>query len=180
MNTIDFIEIEKIAALAKSGNEEAKEELIRAFKPFIYRVSGNVEIKGYGLEDKVKEGINVLLQCLEVYKPEKCRFVAYATVGIKSFMKYLEKNQDGITASADMIDETIEGTSYFVDKLSDGSFIIKMKNAAKNLTEEERESVEYIYIEGKSTGDYADYKGIPYDEAVKLRNSALKKLRNII
>ena len=86
---MNYTYIESLILKCKSNDEFSKELLAEQFRPFIINISGKTFIHGYDRNDIINECYKYLFHCIKLYNPEKHRFVAYATNGIKNNLKDL-------------------------------------------------------------------------------------------
>ena len=177
--------IETLVFSAKNEDNEAKEKLIKEFRPFILNLSKRTFIYGYEFEDIINECYRILFRCVALYKIETHRFVAYATNGIKNsindLIKSNLKNNKISGAAALPIDTYIEDTykaeiPALEDILCNKYDCSCLKYALDHLTEEELELIKYLFFKKKTLKSYANKKGMSYSYAMKKKRYALDKL----
>jgi hypothetical protein len=86
---INYSNIESLVKLAQSGDTTTKEILSREFTPFILNLSKKSFINSYTPADIQNECYKTLFKCLNLYSPDKHRFVAYAANTIKNSVNHL-------------------------------------------------------------------------------------------
>ncbi|WP_326513780.1 sigma-70 family RNA polymerase sigma factor [Clostridium intestinale] len=186
---MNLIENERLAVLAKMGNDHAKEDLANNFKPFILNLCKKTFLNGYEFEDVQNECYKSLFKALNKYNPENKRFVAYATRSIKNALSNLirsstrhEKTDSrSILTLTDCLEHTL---AYDIDFVEDELFpkieILNLKAAIRKLSKEEKELIEFVYIKNQPLKAFAKQAGIPYSTSMRMRNRSLERLKEII
>jgi RNA polymerase sigma factor (sigma-70 family) len=186
---MNYDTIENLAVQAKLGDTKAKESLVKEFAPLILKLSKRSFINSYEFEDIKNECYKTLFKCVNMYNPDKHRFVAYATNAIKNSVYHLIRTsirRSGVEGSAALIlDGNFDHTLYAEpDKLDDiligGINKSKLQAGIKNLTLSDREFINYIYFKGFSLRRYSELKGVPYTTVVSRKTSILNKLKKNI
>ncbi|MBL4932141.1 sigma-70 family RNA polymerase sigma factor [Clostridium paridis] len=186
---MNYDKIENLVLLAKLGEEQAKEELVKEFKPYILNLSKKTFINGFEFEDIKSECYRVLFNCIRLYNPEKHRFVAYATNGIRNSINFLIRSSirkdksDGPETL--ILDDNLENIlshdlGFVEDELFNVIFRAKLKEALNKLEYDELELITFVFFRKKSLMDYSRYKNTTYRKAVTKRNKILDKLRCLI
>ena len=186
---MNYDKIENLVLLAKLGEEQAKEELAQEFKPYILNLSKKTFINGFEFEDIKSECYRVLFNCIRLYDPEKHRFVAYATNGIRNSINFLIRSSirkdksDGPETL--ILDDNLENIlshdlGFIEDELFKVVFRKKLKDALNKLDYDELELIDFVFFKKKSLMDFSRYKNITYRKAVTKRNKILNKLRSFI
>lgn len=186
---MNLIENERLAVLAKMGNDQAKEDLANNFKPFILNLCKKTFLNGYEFEDVQNECYKSLFKALNKYNPENKRFVAYATKSIKNALSNLIRSSTrhdktdnrSILTLTDCLEHTL---AYDIDFVEDELFpkieILNLKAAIEKLAKEEKELIKFVYIKNQPLKVYAKQSGIPYSTSIRMRKRSLEKLRDII
>ncbi|MGM9935347.1 MAG: hypothetical protein ACI32Y_09525 [Clostridium sp.] len=86
---MDYRYIEELALKSKADDMKSKEKLIEEFKPLIMKISQRTFIYGYTSYDIENECYSILSSCLDSYKSENHRFVAFATISLKNNINYI-------------------------------------------------------------------------------------------
>lgn len=79
MATVDYNHINQLAALAKQGNEQARDELLHLSYPWVDQVIARHGLwppRGTGLDDMIQAGVIGVYQSLRLWNPSRW-FVAY-------------------------------------------------------------------------------------------------------
>ena len=185
---LNYAFIESLVLMSKDKNEEALNKLIEEFTPLINGLCRKTFITGYTFDDLKQECMISLLNCVQKYKSEDHRFVAYATNGIKNNLNYLIKknlthkevsSQESLTYTG-----ILEDLNLRVEDEADLNLIDKhnkkiiMEAVSNILTDEEVELFIYVQLKGHTLNEYAALKGIAYSTASKKRKIVVKKVRN--
>ena len=73
--------------LFKSGQEGAREQLVRSNMRLVVKIANDYKRYGMSLEDVVSNGVIGLLKAIEMFDPEKGGFSAYASIYINKFIR---------------------------------------------------------------------------------------------
>ena len=186
---MDFKEIEKLVADAKSQNEISKERLVEEFTPFIINLSNRTFINGYNTKDIQNECFRILFRCVYLYKLERHRFVAYATNGIKNSINDLinkskhRSSLEGFEALtlSDNLEHILPSDDCGLDEmLCNKTVYEELREALSSLDEEERELIIFIYLKNNSLQTYAYWKNMCYSTANRKKRKILDKMKQLI
>lgn len=177
--------IEDLVSKSKSGDMTSKEKLMQEFKPLILNISKRTFINGYDNHDIQNECYKILFKCLLLYNLQNHRFVAYATNGIKNSINDLirkSKNRSSAEGSealilCDNLEHTLPSDlGSLEDDLCAKCDYESVKLSFLKLNEEERESIDFIFLKGNSVGTYAYWKNLSNSTASQRKRRTLKKL----
>lgn len=128
-----------------------------------------------------------LFYCLNKYRSEAHRFIAYATNAIKNNINDLIKKtvkQNGLNKfiTLSLYDEALDFLSSNENNLDENlcllndydelSFVINNK-----LNTEEKQLILFLFFNGNTLTNYANYKNISYVAASKRKKKVLNKLK---
>lgn len=182
---MDYSYIEELVKKCKEGDKDSKEKLAEEFTPFIKNFASKTFIHGYEFEDVENECFRILFRCVEVYDPERHRFVSYATNGIKNSIYYIVKHSlkyqyingkntspltpelSEILTSSDKSTEEIVCLNCECEALS---------YALSKLEPNELNLIKDIYFKKMTVTNYAKEKGISYCWASVRKRMILNKL----
>ena len=186
---MDYNEIEDLVKLAKDNDKNAKEELMVKFTPLILNLSKKSYVNSYEFADIKNECYQTLFKCVDLYNPERHRFVAYATNSIKNSVNLLIRTSIRRNKSegpeAFTLDGKLENTlfseiedpnNFFINKL----YITNLKAAVQNLNLEEQELVDFVFFRKYSLKKYSKFKGIQYHLVITMKNEILYKLKKYL
>lgn len=191
LDTISFSENERdtINSLimdAKSGSEEATNELLKKYQNYIFKLVKNIYIYGYETEDLVQLGYMSIVNAIRKYNVDKGNFTIYVINAIKKNYYYLIKKEIKLkntvslsTAVADGIDlEDMIGTEDSAeDKIMETFSHDYLIKEVDKLPEKLKDIIYFVYI--KDLGNVKQYSiknNLNYSTAIKRRNHALKIL----
>ena len=186
---MNFEYIEALVTNCKNGDSLSKEKLAEEFKPLILNISKKTFIDGYEIFDLQNECFTTLFKCVSVYNLEKHRFVAYATNSIKNNINDLIKRiktrsaTDGNAALSLHEDAEKDLPSQEVsleDLLCDQCDLDELKFAINNLSEDEKELIDFIFYKNNTVRTYAYFKNLCYSTANQKRKVTLKKIFDYI
>ena len=186
---MDFNYIETLVAKCKNNDESAKEKLAAEFRPLIYNISKRTFIDGYNLHDIQQECYKSLFKSVSMYNLEKHRFVAYATNAIKNNMNDLIKRiktrsstegNDALSLHDDVEKEFPSQEISTEISLCEMCDYEDLRLALKNLTEEEKELIDFVFFRNYTVRDYAFSKNMCYSTAIVKKKTILKKILNNI
>jgi RNA polymerase sigma factor (sigma-70 family) len=157
----------------------------RLYKTFRESLSYN----SYEASDIKNECYRTLYKCVNLYKSDSHRFVAYATNAIKNAVNHLirvsVRRRAAEGPGALMLDEGLIYTLCEEGESVEELIFIKsdrtsLKASMKSLSIEERELITYVYFKDNSLKNYAEHKGISYSAAVKGKSNILRKLKKAL
>jgi RNA polymerase sigma factor, sigma-70 family len=161
------------------------------YKPFIIKNATQIYINGYEVEDLIQIGVMALIKAVNKYQLDrKVAFTTYAITVIKNaFNEELRKviskkwdekfkcslnnvNRDGIEFMEILAsDEDVEEDFILKEKVT------SLKKALEQLTESEREIIDWFYFKDKPLKEYGLKKGINFNTLAKRKCRALEKLK---
>ena len=186
---MDFDYIETLVTRCKNNDEKAKEKLAEEFRPLIYNISKRTFIDGYNSHDIIQECYQSLFKSVSMYNLEKHRFVAYATNAIKNNMGDLIKRiktrkstegSDALSLHNDVEKEFPELEISTETSLCEMCEYEDLKLALKNLTEEEKELIDFVFYRNYTIKEYAYIKNMCYSTAILKKKTILMKILNNI
>ena len=186
---MNFNYIEALVTKCKNNDEEAKEKLAIEFRPLIYNISKRTFIDGYNAHDIIQECYQSLFKSVSMYNLEKHRFVAYATNAIKNNMNDLIKrtktrrSTEGSDALSlhDDVENDFPGLEISTEtSLCEMCDYDDLKLALKNLNEEEKELIDFVFYSNYTIKEYAYIKNMCYSTAILKKKTILMKILNNI
>ena len=186
---MDYGYIENLVSSSKLGDEKSKELLVNEFKPFIINLSKKTFISGYDKYDIQSECYKTLFYCLYKYNTKSHKFVGYATNAIRNQVNSLIKKSINRSSSegnvALSLYENLENTLFSNELNLDDAFCEKcdkenLTHILNNLTEDEKELIQYIFFRNNTVRTYAFSKNMCYSTAISKKNNTLKKINNLL
>ncbi|MDR3594604.1 sigma-70 family RNA polymerase sigma factor [Clostridium sp.] len=186
---MDFNYIEALVTRCKNNDEDAKEKLSEEFRPLIYNISKRTFIDGYNSHDIIQECYQSLFKSVSMYNLEKHRFVAYATNAIKNNMNDLIKRtktrsstegNDALSLHDNVENDFPELEISTETSLCEMCDYEDLKLALKNLNEEEKELIDFVFYRNYTIKEYAYIKNMCYSTAILKKKTILIKILNNI
>ena len=171
----------------KNGDTLSKEKLAEEFRPLIFNISKRTFIDGYEIQDIQNQCYETLFKCVSLYNLEKHRFVAYATNSIKNNINDLIKRikirsstegNDALSLHDDVEKDLPSQDISLEDLFCDQCDYEDLRLAINNLTEEEKELIDFIFYKNNTVQTYAYYKNMCYSTACQRKKVTLKKIFN--
>lgn len=182
---MNYIYIESLVKQCKSNDEFSKELLAEQFKPFIINISGKTFIHGYDRNDIINECYKYLFHCVKLYNPEKHRFVAYATNGIKNNLKDLiskhkrRSSSEGSEALTftNNLELYLQNEERHIDEnLCLNADYNLVRIAINELDSLEKELITFVYLNNRTVKEFSKLKNITYNAAITIKNMALDNM----
>ncbi|KZL94069.1 sigma-70 family RNA polymerase sigma factor [Clostridium magnum] len=188
---INKVDINTLIKSAQAGDKKSLEQIIKMYKPFIIKKASQIYINGYEVEDLIQIGVMALMKAVNKYKVDrKVAFTTYAVTVIKNaFNEELRKviskkwdekfkcslnnvNRDGLELMELLAsDEDVEEEFILKEKIT------ILKKALNQLTEDERELIDWFYFKNKPLKEYGIKKGINMNTLAKRKGRVLEKLK---
>ncbi|WDC84182.1 sigma-70 family RNA polymerase sigma factor [Caloramator sp. mosi_1] len=158
--------------------------VVKRYEPLIKRaIKMYVHDKNY-FEDAYQEAVLAIIKVLKGYDEKKGDFNAYikcaVIYSVKAFSKKIRENisldeelEDGGSLYDLIPDDTCLEEEYVKDE-----DIKKLYRALECLNKKQREIIEEYYFNGKSMVEIAKDKRCHYNSVVRLKERALKRLKD--
>ena len=182
---MNYNHIESLVLKCKSNDNLSKELLAEQFRPFIINISGKTFIHGYDRNDIINECYKCLFHCVKLYNPEKHRFVAYATNGIKNNLKDLiakHKRRSSAEGSealtfTDNLELYLQNEEGHIDEnLCINTEHNLVRTAVNELEPFEKELITFVYLNNRTVKEFSKLKNITYNAAIAIKNAALDNM----
>lgn len=186
---MNYRHIESLVKKAKEKDKDAKEELIREFKPMILNIAKRTFIDGYEFYDIKNECYMTLLKCVNMYDIDNHRFVAYATNAIKNNIRHMirksKKRSSAEGIEALILTDNLEHTLLcdmepIEDIVISNTNLNNLLQKVNSLSDEEKEIIQVVYVNKTSVSKYARRNNISYPTALYKRNMLLKKMKTML
>lgn len=182
---MNFEYIEYLVTKCKNGDSFSKEKLVEEFGPLIFNISKRTFIDGYEMHDLQNQCYETLFKCVSLYNLEKHRFVAYATNSIKNNMNDLIKRlktrsategNAALSLHADIEKDLPSQDIGLEDLLCNQCEYDDLRLAIDNLTNEEKELIDFIFYKNNTVQTYAYFRNLCYSTANLKKKVTLKKI----
>lgn len=162
-------------------DEEAREELILAYRPMVYWLAKSLKVPYNTYPDLIQEGMVALISAVDAFDiTRNNRFSTFAYYKIKGRMiNFLQR----VEAKAPIPVEDIvfieaDARAALLSSEADRSeWTIDLQQALERLSEREADIVKAHVIEGKTAREVAENKTIDISHVYRIRRKALEKLR---
>lgn len=185
---MDYSVTETIIKQAKSGDKDSMLFLIKSYKPYIYSIVRNYNIKDHTLNDLYQVGCIAIIKAVKNYKSNSHSFKSYVYTAICNEIRFLarsNKKHNKIVSYNSTINDSENEYEIFLhddfDILSEYircEDIKKLKKCILELSPSDQEFIKYIYYENKSLTDYSKEKNISYNKVIRYKNRLLNNLRS--
>ena len=181
--------IEELVIKSKNGDALSKEKLVNEFRPLIINVSKRTFLDGYDRYDIQHECYRTLFKCLSLYNLQSHRFVAYASNAIRNNNNDLIKRSksrrsaegyEALTLSDNLEHSLPSNEDSLEDMLCDKCDCESLKQAINNLSEDEKEIIDFIFFKNNLVTTYACLKNMPYSTVNRRKKVALIKISKYI
>lgn len=171
---------------AKQGDKAAMEKLLNKFEPLIKKSSKQYYISGYEQTDIKQLAYMATLRAIRRFDMERSNsFPLYVKRAVQnSIYKELKKSEEKIIypkgnreskESSEL--KNIEDKEIDIeDEIIKKERRERLVNLINKMSNEEKEFIKEIFIEGKSLKKYSEEKNIKYYQAVYLKKKILQKV----
>lgn len=187
MKKYSWEKVEQLVRQAQGGDKEAMEELMKAFRNYIYKSAMHIYVSGYDQEDLMQFGFMTVMKAVKQYDVSRSNFINYVTLAITNNFRCLIRNKakenavgsldadlgEGFSIIGILKDEEVNIEEDYVNKeLGKG-----IEEAIDRLPFKLQEVIKYVYIDEKGNfKEYAKKYGINYNTVIKRKNLAFEKL----
>lgn len=187
MKKYSWERVEQLVRQAQGGDKGAMEELMKAFKNYIYKSAMHIYVSGYDQEDLMQLGYMTVMKAVEKYDVSRSNFINYVTLAITNNFRALIRNRAKENAVGSLDADLGEGFSI-IDILQDEKVNIEedyvneelgkiLEEAIEGLPFKLQEIIKYVYIDEKGNfKEYAKEYEINYNTVIKRKNLAFEKL----
>ncbi|NLX84576.1 MAG: sigma-70 family RNA polymerase sigma factor [Synergistaceae bacterium] len=165
-----------------NGDEEAREELILAYRPMVYWLAKKLKVSYNTYPDLIQEGIVSLINAVDRFQVERNnRFSTYAYYKIKGGMiNFIQRVEAKAPIPVD--DETVlmhEGAlhSSLSEQAEKTDWSLDLEQAMNSLSQRESDIVRALVIEGKAAKELAEEADLDISHIYRIRRKAIAKLR---
>ena len=163
------------------GDENARDELILAYRPMVYWLAKKLRVPYSTYPDLIQEGIIALIGAVDAFDINRNnRFSTFAYYKIRGRMiNFLQRVEAKAPIAVDedfFIDEDMKMSSVF-DEADHSEWTVDLQQALARLSERESDIVRALVIEGRMAREVADEINIDISHVYRIRRKALGKLR---
>ena len=165
-----------------NGDEEAREELILAYRPMVYWFAKKLKVPYNTYPDLIQEGVVSLINAVDRFQIDRNNcFSTYAYYKIKGGMiNFIQRVEAKAPLPVD--DETVfmhEGAlaSSISEQAEKTDWSLDLEQAMNSLSQRESDIVRALVIEGKAAKELAEEAGLDISHIYRIRRKAIAKLR---
>lgn len=164
------------------GDEEAREELILAYRPMVYWLAKKLKVPYSTYPDLIQEGMVSLISAVDRFDVERNNcFSTFAYYKIKGGMiNFIQRVEAKAPIPVD--DETVfihEGqqTVRISEHADKAEWTLDLEGAMNSLSQREAEIVRALVIEGRIAKEVAEEEDLDISHIYRIRRKAIAKLR---
>ena len=164
------------------GDEEAREELILAYRPMVYWLAKKLKVPYSTYPDLIQEGMVSLISAVDRFDVERNNcFSTFAYYKIKGGMiNFIQRVEAKAPIPVD--DETVimhEGpqTVRLSEHADKAEWTLDLEGAMNSLSQREADIVRALVIEGRMAKEVAEEEDLDISHIYRIRRKAIAKLR---
>lgn len=164
------------------GDEDAREELILAYRPMVYWLAKKLKVPYSTYPDLIQEGMVSLIGAVDRFDPERNnRFSTYAYYKIKGGMiNFIQRVEAKAPLPVD--DETVCLSESFLavsvmEQAEQREWTLDLEEAMNSLTRREADIVRALVIDGRAAKELAEEADLDVSHIYRIRRKAIAKLR---
>ena len=170
--------------LCSSGDMEAREELIVAYRPLVFWIAGKIHVNDMELkQDMIQEGMLALINAVDKFEPEReFKFSTFAYHKIHGqIINMLERGEKKAPVPVpDEFLQTAEEYYYDYEDENSNEEWLDVAQSISKLDGREAEIVSALFFEGKKPKDVAKEKKLDVSHVYRLRRAAIAKIRGFL
>ena len=165
----------KLWHAASEGDEDAREQLILAYRPLVYWVAKKFKVSGHRFADIVQEGTLALIRAVDKFDVDRgLRFTTYACYRIRGQMlNYLQRVEAKAPVPVELEAEDIDETS----KIHEIEEILMLREGLLLLPEREARILNELIIECRNARELAEEMSLDVSHIYRLKKKALNQLK---
>ncbi|MCI6260082.1 sigma-70 family RNA polymerase sigma factor [Pyramidobacter sp. SM-530-WT-4B] len=165
----------KLWLAMSSGDEEAREQLILAYRPLVYWVAKKFRVNGQRFSDLVQEGTLALIRAVDKFDVSLGhRFTTYACYRIRGQMlNFLQRVEAKAPIPVDVECEDGDETAEFREVEE----IIMLREGLLQLPEREAHILRELVIECRNARELAEEMSLDVSHVYRLKKKALTQLK---
>ena len=164
-----------------NGDEEAREELILAYRPMVYWLAKKLKVHYGTYPDLIQEGMVSLINAVDRFDVERNNcFSTYAYYKIKGGMiNFIQRVEAKAPIPVD--DEVFINETPLAASLSEHAdrteWTLDLEQAMNSLSQREADIVKALVIEGRAAKEVAEEADLDISHIYRIRRKAIAKLR---
>lgn len=165
----------KLWLAMSSGDEEAREQLILAYRPLVYWVAKKFRVNGQRFSDLVQEGTLALIRAVDKFDVNLGhRFTTYACYRIRGQMlNFLQRVEAKAPIPVDIECKDGDETAEFREVEE----IIMLREGLLQLPEREAHILRELVVECRNARELAEEMSLDVSHVYRLKKKALAQLK---
>lgn len=165
-------------ALAKSGDDDARERLILTYRSLVFWLAKKFHVPRASFPDMIQEGMLALIDAVDRFEPERgFRFATFAYYRIRGKMvNFLQRVEARAPIPVDE-DEHVQVEETDQDRLD---WAISLEEGLSHLRGREADVVQALLVKGEKARVYARDQGVDVSHVYKIQRRAMAKLRALL
>lgn len=164
------------------GDEDAREELILAYRPMVYWLAKKLRVPYNTYPDLIQEGMVAVINAVDTFDiSRKNHFSTYAYYKIKGRMiNFLQRVEAKAPVPADeavLTEEDMRASAAVMSEADRTEWTIDLQQALGRLSEREADIVTALVLEGRKAKEIAAEINIDVSHVYRIRRKAVGKLR---
>lgn len=157
------------------GDEDAREQLILAYRPLVYWIAKKFKVNGNRFSDLVQEGTLALIRAVDKFDVNRGhRFTTYACYRIRGQMlNYLQRVEAKAPIPIDIDTEDIDDSREFHEVEE----ILMLRQGLLQLPRREAHILQELVIECRNARELAAEMSLDVSHIYRLKKKALNKLK---
>ncbi len=158
---------------ASQGDDDAREQLILAYRPLVYWYAHKMKAQGGRFHDLVQEGMVALIRAVDRFDlSQDCRFTTYACYRIRGHMlNYLQRVEARAPVPLEVEDR--EEAPEFQDLEG----VVALRDGLLRLPSREAAILRALVLESRSAKELAQEQRLDISHVYRLKRRALERLR---
>lgn len=164
---------------AKAKNKDKAAVIVEKLKPLIIKSIKKYSFTNESYEDLFMDGQLKVLECIKDYSEEKrVPFLYYVKISLKYYYLNKKENIETISADKDGLIDILVSSENVEEDYHKENLVKNLKKHMKNLDYISEKIINMYYFEKKNLSEIAKILGKTYFNVAKMKERALRKLRN--
>lgn len=176
-----------------TGDRSARQEIITAYQPLVYKLVAGVSVSNQIMMDLIQEGIIGLIEAVENFQLDKqVRFSTYARYRIRGrVLNYLKRDLKLDLDLVSLDNSFADDGTTLLEKLAEEGLSLEgqveerylkqeVLKALERLSEKEREAVKTLLYEGEDAKEIAKRMQISTGHLYRLQRKGIKRIRGML
>lgn len=160
-----------------AGDEDARQELILAYRPMVFWLARKFRVNYNVYPDLIQEGMVGLISAVDHFEPQrKNRFSTYAFYKVKGRMtNFLQRSE--AKAPLPVEEQYLERPDSFDSDMDRMEWQLLIDDGFRQLPRRELEVIQSLLVEGRRAADVASEQGVGISHIYRIQKKALSRLK---